>query len=187
MKYWKLFYEFFKIGLFTFGGGLAMIPFIQKMVVEKNKWMDEEEMINMIAIAESTPGVIAVNCATYVGHKVGKLFGAIIATLGVILPSFIIICIISLFYEQFMAIEVVKWAFMGIKACVAILILNAGYKILKKSPHNAFSWAILLLAMEIALFVKVSTAYVILGGLVIGVIFYTILNHNVPPKEEVEK
>ena len=177
MKYLKLFFEFFKIGLFTFGGGLSMLPFIEKAVVEKNKWMTDQEMIDMLAISESTPGPIAINCATFVGYKVGKIRGGIMATLGVVLPSFIIICLISLFYEKFMDIKVIKWAFLGIKAGVAALILNAGIKILKKSEHNLFSFAIILLAIEISLFTSIHTVFIIIFGLVIGVIFYILLYH----------
>lgn len=184
MKYLKLFYEFFKIGLFTFGGGLSMLPFIEKAVVEKNKWLTDSEMIDMLAISESTPGPIAINCATFVGHKVGKIRGSFMATLGVVLPSFIIICIISLFYEKFMDIKVIKWAFLGIKAGVAALILNAGIKIFKKSDHSLFSISIMLLALEIALFTSISTIFVIIFGLVVGVIFYVLLYHFDKKKEE---
>ena len=183
MKYLKLFFEFFKIGLFTFGGGLSMLPFIEKAVVEKNKWMTDEEMIDMLAISESTPGPIAINCATFVGYKVGKIRGGIMATLGVVLPSFIIICIISLFYEKFLEVEVIRWAFLGIKAGVAALILNAGIKIFKKSEHNLFSIAIMLLALEIALFTSIHTVFVIIFGLVIGVVFYILLYHFDKKKE----
>lgn len=187
MKYWKLFLEFFKIGLFTFGGGLSMIPLIQKTVVEKNKWITDEEMVDMIAISESTPGPIAVNCATFIGYKVGKIWGGILATLGVVLPSFIIICIISIFYDKFIQVEVIKWAFLGIKAGVAALILNAGIKIFKKSEHNLFSIAIMLLAIEIALFTSIHTVFVIIFGLVVGVIFYILLYHFDKKKEEENK
>ena len=183
MKYLKLFFEFFKIGLFTFGGGLSMLPFIEKAVVEKNKWMTDEEMIDMLAISESTPGPIAINCATFVGYKVGKIRGGIMATLGVVLPSFFIICIISLFYEKFLEVEVIRWAFLGIKAGVAALILNAGIKIFKKSEHNLFSIAIMLLALEISLFTSIHTVFVIIFGLVIGVVFYILLYHFDKKKE----
>lgn len=187
MKYLKLFFEFFKIGLFTFGGGLSMLPFIEKAVVEKNKWMSDEEMIDMLAISESTPGPIAINCATFVGYKVGKIRGAICSTLGVVLPSFIIICLISIFYEKFIEVKVIKWAFMGIKAGVAALILNAGIKILKKTEHNLFSFAIMLLAIEIALFTSIHTVFVIIFGLVVGVVFYSLLYHFDKKKEEEPK
>lgn len=170
-----LFYNFFKIGAFTFGGGLAMIPLISRIVVDKYHWMTEDEMVDMIAIAESTPGVIAVNMATYVGYKLNKFFGSLFATLGVILPSFLIICLISFFYEKFIQIEVVSWAFMGIKACVAILILNAGIRLLKNVKRNVFSCLVLLIAFSLCLFVPViSTVYIILGGLIIGVAYYSI-------------
>ena len=170
-----LFYNFLKIGAFTFGGGLAMIPLVSRIVVEKYHWMTDEEMVDMIAIAESTPGVIAVNLATYVGYKLNKFFGALFATLGVVLPSFLIICIISFFYEKFIQIEVVSWAFMGIKACVAILILNAGIKLIKNVKRNVFSIIVLLIAFMLCLFVNaISTVYIILCGLIIGVGFYSI-------------
>ena len=170
-----LFYNFLKIGAFTFGGGLAMIPLVSRIVVEKYHWMTEEEMMDMIAIAESTPGVIAVNLATYVGFKLNKFFGALFATLGVVLPSFIIISLISFFYEKFIAIEVVSWAFMGIKACVAVLILNAGIKLFKNVKKNIFSIVVLLIAFSLCLFVDaISTVYIILSGLIIGVAYYSI-------------
>ena len=170
-----LFYNFLKIGAFTFGGGLAMIPLVSRIVVEKYHWMTEEEMMDMIAIAESTPGVIAVNLATYVGFKLNKFFGALFATLGVVLPSFVIISLISFFYEKFISIEVVSWAFMGIKACVAVLILNAGLKLFKNVKKNIFSIVVLLIAFSLCLFVNaLSTVYIILSGLVIGVAYYSI-------------
>ena len=170
-----LFYNFLKIGAFTFGGGLAMIPLVSRIVVEKYHWMTDDEMVDMIAIAESTPGVIAVNLATFIGFKLNKFFGALFATLGVILPSFLIITLISFFYEKFIEIEVVSWAFMGIKACVAILILNAGIKLLKNVKKNVFSILVLLIAFMLCLFVNaISTVYIIIGGLVVGVLYYTI-------------
>ena len=176
--YWQLFITFFKIGAFTFGGGLAMIPLISKEIVEKKKWMTDDEMLDMVAIAESTPGVIAVNSATFVGYRVGKIIGAIIATVGVTLPSFIIICVISFFYDKFMEIEVIKWAFLGIKACVAILILNAGLKLLKNVKKNVYSVIIILVAFLISLFFSfIKTVYIILGGIILGVVVYTIWEH----------
>ena len=180
-----LFYNFLKIGAFTFGGGLAMIPLVSRIVVEKYHWMTDEEMVDMIAIAESTPGVIAVNLATFIGFKLNKFFGALFATLGVILPSFLIITLISFFYEKFIAIEVVSWAFMGIKACVAILILNAGIKLIKNVKKNVFSVLVLLAAFMLCLFVSaISTVYIILGGLVIGVCYYTIAEAIKKKKEK---
>lgn len=183
-----LFYNFLKIGAFTFGGGLAMIPLVSRIVVEKYHWMTEEEMVDMIAISESTPGVIAVNLATYVGYKLNKFFGALFATLGVVLPSFLIICLISFFYEKFIKIEVVSWAFMGIKACVAILILNAGIKLIKNVKKNIFSIVILLIAFMLCLFVSaISTVYIILGGLIIGVAYYSIQELLIKKKNKTQE
>ena len=120
----ELFYIFFKLGLFTFGGGYAMIPQIKEVVIEKKKWISEEEMLDIIAIAESTPGPIAINSATYIGYKQNKILGSIFATLGVVLPSFLIIFPLSLFFDKFLENQYVAYAFVGIKACVAFLILK---------------------------------------------------------------
>lgn len=182
-KYLTLFTTFFKIGLFTFGGGLAMIPFIEKEAVSKHKWIDEEEMISIIAIAESTPGPIAVNSATYIGNKAGGLLGSFFATLGVILPSFTIILLLTLVLEQFMANNFVKYAFLGIRASVTILILNAALKLFKKVKKSVFVFITLIVSFVIAFFfTSVSTIYLILGGLLIGIIYYSI-EHRLTKKE----
>ena len=140
---WELFSTLFKIGLFTFGGGYAMIAFFESEFVEKKKWLDKEEFLDMVAIAESTPGPIAINSATYVGYKNAGVLGAACATLGVVLPSFIIIYIISLFLDAFLTFELVGYAFKGIQAGVVYLILSAGIKMLKGMKKNAMSVAIL--------------------------------------------
>lgn len=121
-----------KVGSLTFGGGYAMIPIIQKEVVDKRRWIDEGEMLDVLAISESTPGPISINTATYVGFKVAGVLGSFFATLGLVLPSFLIIYIISLFYKTFMTWEVVQHAFLGIKVGVIILLFRAALK-LKKS------------------------------------------------------
>ena len=123
----ELFLTFLKIGLFTFGGGYAMISIIENNCVEQKKWITHDEMMNITVIAESTPGPIAINCATFVGYKIAGLFGAIAATLGVVIPSFVIIFVISTFLDNFLEIHVVANAFMGIKVGVGILIFNAGF------------------------------------------------------------
>ena len=127
-----LFFTFAKIGLFTFGGGYAMLSLIENTCVEEKKWITHDEMMNITVIAESTPGPIAINCATYVGYKKGKLVGAIFATLGMILPSFIIIYLISRFLDRFLEIKLVASAFQGIKIAVGILIIDAALKMLHK-------------------------------------------------------
>ena len=135
----SLFASMFKIGLFTFGGGYAMISFLEREFVEKKSWLSHDEFMDLIVIAESTPGPIAINCATYIGYKVGKGSGAVVATLGMVIPSFSIIFIISLFFNQFLSLTWVSSAFRGIQSCVVFLILSAGLKMLKKMKKTAFS------------------------------------------------
>ena len=176
-----IFLTFFKIGLFTFGGGYAMIAVIEREIVEKKKWIEHDEYIDVVAIAESTPGPIAINSATYIGYKVGGFIGALFATLGVVLPSFAIIVLISIFYEQFIKIALVKHAFHGIQACVAYLILSAGLKMfkkLKKTVLNVVLFSLTLLGLiAFTLFfpqVKISSIlYIFIGG-VVGVVVYLI-------------
>ena len=136
---WSLFASMFKIGLFTFGGGYAMISVLENEFVERKNWLSHDEFMDLIVIAESTPGPIAINCATYIGHKVGKGIGAVVATIGMVIPSFSIIYLISLFFNQFLAITWVSSAFRGIQACVVFLILSAGLKMLKKMKKTTFS------------------------------------------------
>ena len=127
-----LFLTFAKIGLFTFGGGYAMISVIEYNCVEKKKWITHDEMMDMTVIAESTPGPIAINCATFTGYKQAGFWGALSATVGMVLPSFVIIYVISQFLDNFLEITVIAHAFRGIKAAVGILILDAGFTMKKK-------------------------------------------------------
>ncbi len=128
----QLFLTFFKIGAFTFGGGYAMLSIITEACVERKKWITAEDMMNITVVAETTPGPVAINCATFVGYKRAGFRGAVCATLGVVLPSFIIIYLISLFLDNFLEITVVANAFRGIKIAVGFLILQAGVKLLKQ-------------------------------------------------------
>ena len=139
----ELFCTFARIGLFTFGGGYAMISLIQDICVEKKKWISHDEMMDITIIAESTPGPIAINCATYVGYKMRGIAGAIAATVGVILPSFIIIYLISLFLDSFLEIDWIASAFKGIKIAVGILILDAAFKMIAKMPKKPFQMTVL--------------------------------------------
>lgn len=149
----KMFLIMFKIGLFTFGGGYAMIPLIENEFVTKRKWMDHDEFINMVAIAESTPGPIAINSATYIGYRQGKFLGAMLSTLGVVLPSFIIISLISLVFNQFLDIPIVAAAFKGIQVCVVFLILSAGLRMFKKLEKNIFNYIVFgITALLVVLF-----------------------------------
>ena len=139
---WKLFSTLFKIGLFTFGGGYAMLALLESELVEKKGWLEKEEYLDMVAIAESTPGPIAINCATYVGYKQGGVLGSAAATLGVVMPSFIIIYAISLFLDAFLTFELVSYAFRGVQAGVVYLILSAGVKMLRSMKKNAMTISI---------------------------------------------
>lgn len=131
-----LFLSFMKVGLFTFGGGYAMISVIRDTCVERKRWLTDDEMMDVTVIAESTPGPIAINCATYVGYKLAGLTGAVIATLGIVFPSFVIIYIISMFLDSLMEYPMVIKAFRGIKTAVGLLILDAGITMLNKMPRK---------------------------------------------------
>ena len=175
----KLFFTMFKIGLFTFGGGYAMIAVIEREIVEKNSWISHEEYMDIIAIAESSPGPIAINTATFVGYKIQKVLGSIFATLGVVLPSFIIIYAISFFYEQFLALEYVGYAFRGIQACVSFIIISAGLKMFSKLKKNFFNVTLLFSTIGVFIALKLlnvgfSTILLILMGGVIGLTVYLV-------------
>ena len=134
-----LFITMFKIGLFTFGGGYAMIHLLDEELVKKKRWIDSDEFSDLVVIAESTPGPIAINCSTYIGYKKEKFLGAIVSTLGICTPSFTIIYLISLFFDRFLEISWVNSAFRGIQMCVVFLILKAGINMLKKMKKTPFS------------------------------------------------
>ena len=147
----ELFLTFLKIGLFTFGGGYAMISLIEDICVDKKHWITHDQMMNVTIVAESTPGPIAINCATYVGWLRYGFFGSVFATLGVVLPSFVIIYIISMFLDHFLEITVIASAFKGIKLAVGLLILNAGVNMLKKMEKTGLSLTILICTVLVML------------------------------------
>ena len=146
-----LFITFFRIGVFTFGGGYAMISIIEDICVEKYKWITHEEMMQMTIIAESTPGPIAINCATYVGWKLGRLPGSIVATVGMVVPSFVIIYLISTVLDGFLLIPAVASAFRGIRIGVGVLILSVAIKMLKKMSRANLPRLIALGAFSVML------------------------------------
>lgn len=172
--YFTLFWTFFKIGLFTFGGGYAMIPFIHRLGVDEHKWITEDEFMNIITIAESTPGPIAINSATYIGHKVKGIKGSLVATIGVSLPSLIIIMLIAAFFMQYKDNQHVEFAFKGIRIGVGVLILNASIRMFKKLDKNLLSFILITVGFGLLLFDLLSVIYVILIGGVIGI--FTQLN-----------
>ena len=142
-----LFFTFFKIGLFTFGGGYAMIALLEEEFIQRRKWLDKDEFLDMAAIAESTPGPVAINSATYLGYKLAKVPGAATATVAVCLPSFLIIYAISLFFEQFTQLTVIANAFKGIQICVIYLIFSAGVRMLKALDKSPFATGVLAAVM----------------------------------------
>lgn len=183
----ELFFTFAKIGLFTFGGGYAMIAQIKETVVEQKKWLDEEELMQIITVAESTPGPIAINMATYVGYKKKGVAGSAMATLGVVVPSLVILYAISLFLDAFMENKYVAYAFTGIKCGVAFLILRAGFDMLKKLekrviPCLTFGIVFVLLLLFDLFSVSFSSVWFILMGGVLGIVLYAVFS----PKKEVE-
>ena len=150
-----LFLTFAKIGLFTFGGGYAMISMIENNCVERKKWITHDEMMNVTVIAESTPGPIAINCATFTGYKRAGLFGALVATLGIVVPSFVVIFLISMFLDNFLELTVIANAFKGIKIAVGILILDAAITMIKKMHKKKLPRAIMISSCGVMLCINI--------------------------------
>ena len=167
---WDLYLTWFKMGLFTFGGGYAMLPMIQKEVIDKHHWATEEEIMNYYAIGQCTPGIIAVNTATFVGYYLKGVVGGVIATLGVISPSVIIITVIAALISNFMEIEMVKHALLGINVAVCALMIKSISGLWKKSIKNIGSFTVFAIALLLSVLTDISTVYlVILSGL-LGVV-----------------
>lgn len=164
----SLFGTFFKIGAFTIGGGYAMLPLIQREVAEKRKWIEESTMLDIVAIAESTPGPIAINTATFVGTRAAGFWGAFASTLGTVLPSFLIITCLSYILGELLDYEPVRYAFNGIRAGVIALIVKALWGMAKVCPRNLFSAILCVAAFSVVLFTGVNVLFVILGGALIG-------------------
>ena len=174
-----LFLTFAKIGLFTFGGGYAMIPIIEDSCVERKKWITHDEMMNMTVIAESTPGPIAVNAATFVGFKQKGLPGALFATVGITLPSFVIIYVISMFFDNFLEIGIIAKAFMGIKIAVGILILNAGINMLEKTKKKALPVTIVAVSFTVMMLINIfsvnfSSIVLLLIAAAVSLVFFLV-------------
>lgn len=167
----SLFVTFLKIGAFTFGGGYAMIPLIQREAVEKNKWISDEDILEIVAIAESTPGPIAINAGTFVGYRIAGFWGAAAATCGVVLPSFLIISLISLVLDKFSELRAVKYAFRGIRAGVLALIAKALITMFKKSKKSLPAYIIMAVSFVLAAVLKVDVIFVIIGCAAFGLIW----------------
>ena len=178
-KYLNLFFTMLKIGLFTFGGGYAMIALLENEFVSKKEWIEKDEFLDMVAIAESTPGPIAINAATYIGYKMLGVLGSLTATVAVCIPSFVIIYAISLFFDAFLSFTLVAYAFRGIQVCVIYLILSAGLKMLKQMQKTVFNililFAVILCMVAFSVFsVSFSTIFYILISGGIGLFMYLI-------------
>ena len=170
-----LFLTFLKIGAFTFGGGYAMIPLIQKGVVEDHKWITDQDILDIVAIAESTPGPIAINSATFIGYKIGGFLGAFVATTGVVLPCFLVMAALSCVLRQVEELKVVQYAFQGIRAGVLALIIKAMISMYKQSPKDGISYVIMAAAFLAVAVFKVHVLAVIIGCAVTGLIASTIV------------
>lgn len=173
----KLFFTMFKIGLFTFGGGYAMVALLEHEFVDKKGWINKDEFYDVLAVAESTPGPIAINLATYIGYRLAGVLGSIFATVAMCIPSVVIIYLISLFFDAFLSLTLVGYAFKGIQVCVSYLILSAGIKMLKKMPKNALSVILTFLTMAVyitfsLLAVSFSSIFYILIGAGVSVCIY---------------
>ena len=174
----QLFITFFKIGAFTFGGGYAMIPLIQKEVVDNKKWITDDDILEIIAIAESTPGPIAINSATFVGYRVCGFWGSFFATLGVVLPSFIIILAISFVLSEFNDIKAVKYAFNGIRAGVLALLFKALWTMYKKCPKGIVSYIIMAGSFLLTAFLDIPVILVLIGCAVFGLVSSLIMDRR---------
>lgn len=169
----EMFITFFKIGAFTFGGGYAMIPLIEREVIDNKGWIkNEEEIIDVFAVAESIPGAIAINSSTFVGYKIAGRKGAIVAACGVILPSFITITVIAAFFTRFQDNPIVKAAFMGIRSTVVALILMAAIKVGKKAIKDKFSVLITIMTVILVLVLDIHAIFAIVIGALGGLVIY---------------
>jgi len=167
-----LYISFFKISLFTFGGGLAAIPILEREVVQKRNWVSEQEMLDFYAVSQMTPGVILVNVSTFIGHKERGTIGAIVSTLGVVSPSLIIISIIAKLIFNFADIPIVQSAVKGIAAGICAIILSSLLKLAKKSIQNKLGILLCILSFLIAYFSSISVAWVSIGAILLGILIY---------------
>ena len=167
----NLFFVFARIGAFTFGGGYAMLPMIQKEIVESRKWASDEEIMNYYAVGQCTPGVIAVNTATFIGYKLRRIPGAIFATLGVIFPSVVIITIIAAFISNFTHIEAVQHALAGINVVVSVLVLNAVIGLWKKGIKNIFGFVLFAAAFAVSVFTDFTPIYTVIVAIICGLLY----------------
>lgn len=174
-KLLQVFWTFFKIGAFTFGGGYAMIPLIQNEAVEKRHWVTDDDILEIVAIAESTPGPIAINSATFVGYRAAGVLGSVCGTLGVVLPSFVIILALSFILQEFQALRAVQYAFFGIRAGVLALLIKALWTMYKKSPKGWPAYVVMGLSFLLTAVFSINVIFVIIGCAIFGLVTSRIL------------
>lgn len=166
----NLFSTFFRIGGLTFGGGYAMLPMLEKEVVDDKKWATSEELLDYYAVGQATPGIIAVNTATFVGYKVKGVIGAVFATAGVILPSLVIIMIIATCLQNFAKYEIIQHAFSGIRVAVAVLIIDAIIKLWKNSVTDKVGIIIFIITFILGVFLNISPIYIVIASALLGLV-----------------
>lgn len=167
--YLQLLLSFMKIGVVTFGGGYAMIPIIENEVSKKRKWISDSDLIDVVALSESTPGPIAICAASFIGFKTAGLIGAFMATFGVVLPSFVIIFLISLLLNNFADLDIVKYAFTGIRAGVLALIIKAVVSMFKKAPHHIIAYIIMAVSFALVVLFSTNVLIIILSSAVVSI------------------
>ncbi|MBU5316024.1 chromate transporter [Clostridium bornimense] len=171
-KLLNLFWAFFKIGAFTFGGGYAMVPLIEKEIVEKQKWVDKDEFVDIIVLSQSFPGALAVNCSTMVGYKICGIVGAVVTLLAVVLPSFIIMLMVAMYLMKFRNNIYVNAAFKGINAAVPIMVLVAIVSLSKSLRKSTMTYIIMAAALIVLLFFDINPIWVIIASALFGVVYY---------------
>lgn len=178
INYLDTFWTFFKIGLFTFGGGYVALSFIQKELTEKKKWITEKEMLDLMVIVESTPGPLSINAATFIGHKRGGFLGAFLATLGVVLPSVVVVIFLSIFLKFFTENKYVQGFLKGIQAGVSVLIFSSAYRLSTSLQKTTFNLVIFLLAFSISFFTSFSVIYIVMILVLFGFAWYYMENKD---------
>lgn len=167
----QLYWSFFKIGGLTFGGGLSMLPMLERELVQRRKWVTEEEILDFYAIGQCTPGIIAVNTATFVGYKKEKILGGIFATLGMISPSIIVISLVAAFFEMFLSNKWFAHALMGVRSVVCAMLINTIIGLGQKCLKNAYSWIICVIVLVLGFFTKIPTVVLVLMAAAVGIAF----------------
>ena len=170
-KFVELFLTFAKVGVMTFGGGYAMIPMLEREIVDNKSWATNDELMDYYAVGQCTPGVIAVNTATFIGYKLYGNWGGIVATMGVVFPSFVIITIIAGILEKFAGLPAVQNAFAGIRVCVCVLVFNAVVKLWKSAVHDKATLVIFLAVFLLSVFVDISPVIFVVAASLCGIIF----------------